>query len=69
MQSECTTQGESKKLMPFILKFAASLLLEFVCSHVYSQLEVVNDFKSTVPFKLPQLKCILNPTWNYRFML
>ena len=34
--------------MPFIFKLAANLLLEFVCSHVYSEHEVVNDCKSTV---------------------
>ena len=38
-------------MIPFIFKLAAKLLLEFVCSHVYSQHEVVNDCKSTVPFK------------------
>ena len=41
--------------MPFIFKLAANLLLEFGCSHVYSQHEVVNDCKSTVPFKFLQL--------------
>ena len=35
-----------------------------VCSHVYSQHEVVNDCKNTVPFKFLQLKCILiTPTY------
>ena len=32
-----------------------NLLLEFIRSHVYSQHEVVNDCKSTVPFKFLQL--------------
>ena len=50
-----------KKLMPLIFKLAANLLLEFVCAHEYSQHEVVNDCKSTVPFKFPQLKCLLTP--------
>ena len=49
-----------KKLMPFIFKLAANFLLEFVCSHVYSQHGVVNDCKSTVPFKSLQLKLIFN---------
>ena len=49
-----------KKLTPFIFKLAANLLLEFVCSHVYSQHEVVNDCKSTVPFIFLQLKLIFN---------
>ena len=46
--------------MPFIFKLAANLLLEFVCSHVCSQYGVVNDCKSTVPFKFLQLKLIFN---------
>ena len=40
----------------FIFKLAANLLLEFVCSHVYSEHEVVNDCKSAVQFKFLQLK-------------
>ena len=47
-----------RKLMPFIFKLAANVLLEFVCFHVYSQHEVVDDCKSTVSFKFLQLKCI-----------
>ena len=54
----------SKRTVPFIFKLATNLLLEFVSSHVYSQHEVVNDCKSTVPFKFMQLKCILTPIWN-----
>ena len=34
-----------KRLMPFIFKLAANLLLEFVCSYVYSQHDVVNIAK------------------------
>ena len=34
-----------KKQMSFILEFAANLLLEFVCSHVHSHHEVVNNLK------------------------
>ena len=49
-----------KKLTPFIFKLATNLLLAFVCSHVYSQHEVVYDCKSTVPFKFLQLKLIFN---------
>ena len=40
------------------------ILLQFVCSHVYSKHEVVNDCNSTVLFKFLQLKCILTPTWG-----
>ena len=32
----------------------------FVCLHVCSQHEVINDCKSTVPFKFLQLKFIFN---------
>ena len=56
------------KLMPFIFKLAANLLLEFVCSHVYSQHRAVNDCKSTVPFKFLQLK-LLTPTWDQSYVL
>ena len=34
-----------KALMPFIFKLTANLLLEFVCFHLHSQHEVVNDCK------------------------
>ena len=44
-----------KETDALIFNLAANLLLEFVCSHVYSQHEVVNDCKSAVPFKFLQL--------------
>ena len=53
-----------KRLMSFIFKLAANLLLEFVCSYVYSQHEVVNIAKKAVPFKFLQLKCISTPIWD-----
>ena len=40
------------------------ILLQLVCSHVYSKHEVVNDCNSTVLFKSLQLKRILTPTWG-----
>ena len=51
-------------VLPCAYAYVASenqaLLLEFVCSHVYSQHGVVNDCKSTVPFKFLQLKLFFN---------
>ena len=47
-------------MMPFIFKLAANLLLQFVCSHVYSQHEVViNDCNSTA-IKISAIKTHFN---------
>ena len=43
-----------------IFKLAANLLLEFVCSHVYSQHEVVKYYKSTVPIHISTIKMHFN---------
>ena len=45
--------------MPFIFKLAANLLLEFVCSHVYSQHEVVNEQKYS-SIQIPTTKMHFN---------
>ena len=44
----------------FHIQISRELIAGIVCSHVYSQHGVVNDCKSTVPFKFLQLKLFFN---------